>query len=358
MGMPLTLASRGDQNDEFLMTLQTTTQPTPAPTGTTNGATSTSSAVLNFASVPAGIITGMLAQDTTHPTAIINTLTVVSQTSTTVTLSGNVSSPGVSSGDTIIFAAPDFKGPLFLGTVQNNPSYLNSTRAGNGLTVYSEIGTGVTNAYVEGIVTVAQGNGTGTGLLISGEFDISPGASDTATNVHCDASGISGCHTNLWVANFGAVAGSWMFDSAVGGSGWKNGISVRNINTSGMALEIPNNIGIYARNAANSADLLMLYADVNNDTNVKSSVGNIIFNVASGSGAYFQVAGSSKALFNSSGSFVPVTTNTGTIGDNTHIWQASYATTYWAGATPTAGASCSGTPTASFASIGGIVTHC
>lgn len=359
MGMPLTLASRGDQNDEFLMTLQTTTQPTPAPTGTTNGATSTSSAVLNFASVPAGIITGMLVQDTTHPTAIINTLTVVSQTSTTVTLSGNVVSPGVSSGDTIIFAAPDFKGPLFIDTVQNNPSYLNSTRAGNGLTIYSEIGTGVTNGYVEGIVVVAQGNGTGTGLLIPGEFDISPGASDTATNVHCDVSGISACHTNLWVANFGAVAGSWMFDSAVGGSGWKNGISIRNVNSGGIGLEVPSTIGIYSRNAANSADLLMLYADVNNDTNVKSSVGNILLNVASGSGVYFQVAGVSKALFNSSGSFNPNTTNTGTIGDNTHIWQAIYGTTFWAGSTPTQGKNCGpGTPTSSFTVIGGIVTNC
>lgn len=69
----------------------------------TNGSTSTSSAVLHFASVPAWVVAGMVAFDVTTPGAITGGQTVLSTTGTTVTLSGNVNAT-VNSSDTIAFS--------------------------------------------------------------------------------------------------------------------------------------------------------------------------------------------------------------------------------------------------------------
>jgi len=69
----------------------------------TNATTSSSSAVLNFASVPSWIVAGMRIRDATTPAAL-GTVTVLSTTGTTVTMSANASST-VGSGDTITFSA-------------------------------------------------------------------------------------------------------------------------------------------------------------------------------------------------------------------------------------------------------------
>jgi hypothetical protein len=52
----------------------------------------------------------------------------------------------------------------------------------------------------------------------------------------------------------------------------------------------------------------------------------------------------------------PVTANTYSLGASAYPFASVYSTAYYAGAT--AGVSCSRTPTSSFASINGIVTHC
>jgi hypothetical protein len=73
------------------------------PAQATNASTSTTSAVLNFASVPAWVAAGMKAFDLTTPGAINGGQTVLSTTSTTVTLSANVNAT-VANGDQIAFS--------------------------------------------------------------------------------------------------------------------------------------------------------------------------------------------------------------------------------------------------------------
>lgn len=75
---------------------------------TTNGSTATSSKVLHFAAtVPAWIVAGSQAYDITTPLAMGTNNSVVSTTSTSVTLTNNVSAT-VNSGDVIVFNAGGF----------------------------------------------------------------------------------------------------------------------------------------------------------------------------------------------------------------------------------------------------------
>lgn len=78
---------------------------------TTNATTSTSSAVLHFASVPSWItgplttgVVGMQIRDITTPGAIASNTTLVSATSTSVTMSNNATGSGVGSSDIISFS--------------------------------------------------------------------------------------------------------------------------------------------------------------------------------------------------------------------------------------------------------------
>jgi hypothetical protein len=75
-----------------------------AGSGTTNGSTTTSSAVLHFASVPAWITVGMTVYNATTPGAIVSGQTVLSIGASTVTLTGNVDAL-VNNADTIVFSA-------------------------------------------------------------------------------------------------------------------------------------------------------------------------------------------------------------------------------------------------------------
>jgi hypothetical protein len=75
--------------------------------GVTNAATSSSSAVLHFAAVPASIIAGMVVADLTTPAAIAAGTTVLSATAETVTMSEDAVGGGVLNGDSITFMAAD-----------------------------------------------------------------------------------------------------------------------------------------------------------------------------------------------------------------------------------------------------------
>ena len=76
-----------------------------AGTVTTNATTASGSAVLHFASVPAWIVAGMTVYDLTAPTVIPAATTVLSTTSTTVTLSANLTGAGAGASDSIGFTA-------------------------------------------------------------------------------------------------------------------------------------------------------------------------------------------------------------------------------------------------------------
>ena len=258
-------SSGSPSSDEFLVTMQSTQTATPIYGVTTNGSTATSSNILHFASVPGPIAIGMGITDATTALALLGSQTVTAVTATTVTMSSNANAT-VNSGDVINFGFGNFKGPLFIDTISNDQSTVNFTRASNGLTIYSELANGTVNGYAEGQVTVAQQDGNATGLLIGGEFDITP--LDSATVSHCDNTGTSGCHTNLWVGNFGTKAGSFMFDSAAGGPGWYGGISIRNITAGGIAMLIPNNIPIVSYNYGNSSFINLISADTLNNVTI------------------------------------------------------------------------------------------
>lgn len=70
----------------------------------TNGATASGNATLNFASVPAWIVAGMTVTDLTSPSVIPAGTTVLSKTSTTVVMSANATGAGVGNGDVINFS--------------------------------------------------------------------------------------------------------------------------------------------------------------------------------------------------------------------------------------------------------------
>ena len=76
--------------------------------GNTNATTSAGSNVLQFASLPAGLTTGMSVSDSNIADfgVIPVGTTVIATSSTSVTLSANIAAPGVSSGDKIYFSAP------------------------------------------------------------------------------------------------------------------------------------------------------------------------------------------------------------------------------------------------------------
>ncbi len=69
----------------------------------TSATSAAGSFLLTFASVPTYIVPGMLVADTTTPAAITNGATITATTATTVTINQPVNSPGVGSGDTIVF---------------------------------------------------------------------------------------------------------------------------------------------------------------------------------------------------------------------------------------------------------------
>ena len=88
---------------------------------TTNAATASGN-VLHFASVPAGITVGLAVNDQTHSSVIPAGTTVQATTSTTVTLTNNVTGGGVLNGDTIVFSIPDVIG--YGGSlITNTPVY-------------------------------------------------------------------------------------------------------------------------------------------------------------------------------------------------------------------------------------------
>jgi len=74
-----------------------------AVTAATSAATAVNGTVLTFTTVPAGVAVGGSVTDTTATAAIPAGTYVVSKTGTTVTLSANIITPGVGSGDSIKF---------------------------------------------------------------------------------------------------------------------------------------------------------------------------------------------------------------------------------------------------------------
>ena len=264
-----------NSNDEFLTVIEANQQATTLVTLTTTASTSTSNNVLTFASVPASVKIGMAISDSTNVNAI-QQLFVTAKTSTTITMSGNPLST-VDSGDTIVIGFQNFKGPLYLGANCYDASTYQFTRACNGLTAYTTIQNGVTNGYAEGTVIMAGATGTGDGLMISGEFDIEPQANPNSN--HCDQSGVSNCHTNFWVANFGTVRGSWMLDSASGGPGWNNGLALRNIAAGGLAVQIPNNTVIASTNAAGSTIFDLIYAGSDDNVHIGTGATSVAVDV-------------------------------------------------------------------------------
>ncbi|MEB2545187.1 hypothetical protein [Burkholderia cenocepacia] len=271
-----------NSNDEFLTVIEANQQATSMITLTTTASTSTSSNVLTFSSVPSTIKIGMAISDSTSVNAI-QQLFVTATTATTVTMSGTPLST-VGSGDTIVFGFQNFKGPLYLGANCFDSSTWQFTRACNALTSYTTIQNGVTHGYAEGTVVMADAVGTGDGLMIAGEFDIGPQANPNSN--HCDQSGLSNCHTNFWVANFGTVRGSWMLDSAAGGPGWNNGLALRNIAAGGLAVQIPNNTVIASTDSTGATIYNLIYAGTDNNVHVGTGASSIAADAPLNVGVY------------------------------------------------------------------------
>ena len=131
--------------------------------------------------------------------------------------------------------------------------------------------------------------------------------------------------------------------------------------TPGLAVGA-SNYGFYQStnqiNSTVSGTASVVIGNVAGWASVSSPTGQFLgLNAASGSVGVLGVNGAAAFYWNAT-QFYPPTTNTGSVGTSSAVLATVYATTFYGGATPTAGVTCSGTPTSSFASVGGIVTHC
>ena len=81
-------------------------------------------------------------------------------------------------------------------------------------------------------------------------------------------------------------------------------------------------------------------------------------NIINNGGGSTNVGLSSYGTIVAHNNFIPSSNNAYVLGTSGDAWSAIYGILYYAGPSNTAGVSCSGTPTSSFASVNGIVTHC
>ena len=95
-----------------------------------------------------------------------------------------------------------------------------------------------------------------------------------------------------------------------------------------------------------------LYTNTHYDASGNHIVG------ASGGAPYIGWVGEAGSNIIMIGNPIPQTTLTYNLGGAGNIYYAVFGNAYYAGSSATAGVSCSGTPSSSFTSINGIVTHC
>ena len=130
-------------------TAATTTETNPTAT---NNTTASGNPTLHFASTPSWVAGGMVIFNLNHPASIPANTLVSSTTSTTVVMTGNAASPGVSSGDDIVFCSV----PLF------------TTTSGS-----SVVNVGLLNhGQVVGNTVVFAASTTASGVTISGSYDV------------------------------------------------------------------------------------------------------------------------------------------------------------------------------------------
>ena len=159
----------------------TTTETNPTAT---NGTTAIGNNTLHFASTPAWIVAGIAIADITASAAIPSGTTVVSTTGTTVVMSANAVSPGVGSGDSIVFASiPIFTTATgsanvsvrFIAhrTVVGDTVVFPVATTGNGITIHGSYEViSVADANNFSIATTAQASGTSSFAMNGGLAEI------------------------------------------------------------------------------------------------------------------------------------------------------------------------------------------
>ncbi|MFM0243773.1 hypothetical protein [Paraburkholderia sediminicola] len=288
------VATDGVDASEFLTYIESNQAATTAPQGATNATTASGNNVLNFASVPTGVVGAMQITDLTNLSAIPSGTTVSSTGSGTVAMSANAAGSGVGSGDTIAFGFPYFKGPAFFAAMASDNMYGSITKFSDGLVSYATIAAGITSGWAEAGVDLAEHTSSGDGTLIGREIDIGPTHSTNSN--HCDliTSTVSYCHTNIWLSNTGTVNGSWVMDTGNGGSGWNNGISLRYIASGGTALAVPNNT-LLTGATTGGGTVTLAQVDTGNNLQIGANAasanfntGTVSINGAAGSTRQFQ----------------------------------------------------------------------
>ena len=128
---PISLVTGGTSYQITAASNATTTTVNPTAT---NAATAIGNNTLNFASTPSWLVNGVTTiYDLTHPTAIPAATVVSASGGTTVTMSNTAAVPGVSNGDSIVFASV----PIFTTSVGSER--VTVKLAANGLAVGSVI---------------------------------------------------------------------------------------------------------------------------------------------------------------------------------------------------------------------------
>lgn len=247
---------------------------------------------------------------------------------------------------------------------------------------------------LQGLFISDKGTGAGTFINVpSDTFHVITGNSAPGWTLNFPASQVYGIYTCNTTGASPACGGGSGAVSSVSGSG--AGISV-SPTTGGVVVT---NTGVTSISAGTGTAVSGSTGAVSvSNTGVTSNTGgsNIIVSGSSGastislssnptvggnytganfygpSGVQFGVSGGPQFTAQSNGLFLysqgnnvvfagplaPLTPNTYSVGTSVDPFAGVYADTFYGGSGATAGVSCSGTPTSSFASVGGIVTHC
>ena len=142
------------------------------------------------------------------------------------------------------------------------------------------------------------------------------------------------------------VESGYLWNNSGGGFKWySNTTLVASMSSAGL-MSLPGGLDMGGANITNTAQL------------VGPNAANLYLLHSSSGAVVIGSASVSLMVLNAAANLIyPGQDNAYSFGRSSERWSAIYATTYYGGA-GVAGVSCSGAPTASFASTGGIVTHC
>lgn len=160
--------------------------------------------------------------------------------------------------------------------------------------------------------------------------------------------------------NSGGVSNRWAtgYFTNINISGTCTGCSGSGTVSSGTVGQIAVYTGSTTVGSSNTPTTASMSATSNFNDGSTNCSGTACVGMSWATGNVFLGNGTHNVFFNGVSTVSPANDNLLASGSTTLRWANTYSILYSAGSGNTAGVSCSGSPTSSFAAVGGIVTHC